>query len=75
VSQKSVLRKDIVLIAIPCPCCSSWNTIPIDKKKLWWYCGQKDCGTPFVLKKHFALLLMKDGSVVKMDEEHRIKIN
>lgn len=72
---KVIQRKKVALVVVPCPRCGSWLTDPMDKKRKWWCCAHFTCMTPFVLEKHYALILLKDGGVIKVDKDHKVKIN
>lgn len=72
--SKVISRKDIEMVVAPCPKCGSWMTDPIDKEKRLWACGHMDCRTPFNIKNHHALVIMKSGEVIRVDKQHQYKL-
>jgi len=71
---KVVGREEVQMIVVPCPRCGSWYTDPMDKKHQWWACGHMSCQFPFALKKHHALIFLKNGEVIQVDKEHPCKV-
>ena len=71
---KVVNRQEVMMIVVPCPRCGSWMTNPMDKKRQWWTCGHFNCQTPFALKNHHALIILKNGEVIRVDKEHQCKV-
>lgn len=74
--QRVIPREEIVMIAVPCPRCHSFATIPIDKKREWWSCSHLECQTIFTLVKHYTLIFLKSGEVIRIDRKskHRYQV-
>lgn len=71
---KVVSRQEVLMIVVPCPRCGSWYTDPMDKKRQWWACGHMNCLTPFALTNHHALILLKNGQVIRVSKQSPCKI-
>lgn len=72
--MRTIQKKDIEAIIVPCPRCKSWDTEALDSKHEMWLCQHVNCRTPFELKNNYALVFLKSGEVVRVDRGHKAKV-